>query len=397
MSVEGSRVAVIGGSIAGCAAAIALTRAGCDVTVYERARGTLQERGFGIGIPAGLHDELVSSGYLDNSTPACRYSERAWFVADASGTGQGRLLATQSSPIACENWAVLWNSLHAKVPGGAYRSGVAVTEVHASGHRPTLAFDEGGSERFDLVIGADGYRSTVRHLIAPGAVPLPAGYGLWRATCPEDTVPEPARRMLKHTAFMVAFPGGHAGGYLIPDHARPGGRLLNWYVYIVPPTPFTDLRIMLPGDVDDPLLDLLDDVLASFPPLWRETFRCTDRDRVSVQPLYDLTVPSYVSGRFVVLGDAGAVARTHTASGATTALLDALALERWCRTGRGWDEMLDGYNQERCPAGNEQTELGRVLGQAQVTGAPDWQGMSPADFREWWRHLVSARRTFLDG
>lgn len=46
--MRGGRVAVVGGSIAGCAAALAAHRGGADeVTVYERAAGGLAERGVG--------------------------------------------------------------------------------------------------------------------------------------------------------------------------------------------------------------------------------------------------------------------------------------------------------------------------------------------------------------
>lgn len=53
-AATGLNVAIIGGSIAGCAAAIALRRVGCEVTVYERSRGTLEDRGAGIGMPLAL-------------------------------------------------------------------------------------------------------------------------------------------------------------------------------------------------------------------------------------------------------------------------------------------------------------------------------------------------------
>ncbi|MEW9510053.1 hypothetical protein [Streptomyces bacillaris] len=59
------RIGVIGGSIAGCAAAVAGSRTGADVTVYERSGAELQDRGFGIVIPPPLHRELVGCGYLD--------------------------------------------------------------------------------------------------------------------------------------------------------------------------------------------------------------------------------------------------------------------------------------------------------------------------------------------
>ena len=61
-SIVGSRVAVIGGSIAGCAAAIALRRVGCDVTVFERSSHELGDRGFGIAIPQTLHHQLQKEG-----------------------------------------------------------------------------------------------------------------------------------------------------------------------------------------------------------------------------------------------------------------------------------------------------------------------------------------------
>ena len=62
VSVAGSRVAVIGGSIAGCAAAIALRRAGCEVTVFERSQGALRARGAGIIVPRPLLAQLTAAG-----------------------------------------------------------------------------------------------------------------------------------------------------------------------------------------------------------------------------------------------------------------------------------------------------------------------------------------------
>lgn len=47
-TVHGSKVAIVGGSIAGCAIALALTKLGCtDVTIFERSAATTEfgERG----------------------------------------------------------------------------------------------------------------------------------------------------------------------------------------------------------------------------------------------------------------------------------------------------------------------------------------------------------------
>ena len=66
-------VAVVGGSIAGCSAAILLSRAGHDVHVYERSPGGLVGRGGGIGTPGpvlqGLMDEGVVDAHADGSHP----------------------------------------------------------------------------------------------------------------------------------------------------------------------------------------------------------------------------------------------------------------------------------------------------------------------------------------
>jgi 2-polyprenyl-6-methoxyphenol hydroxylase-like FAD-dependent oxidoreductase len=105
MGVRGSRVGVVGGSIGGCAAAVALGRLGCHVTVFERSSGALRGGGSGIAIPVDLRNELIEHGYLpagyrcwpDDATPDdIRLSgTRRWVIADGSPTG--RLLWEQPS------------------------------------------------------------------------------------------------------------------------------------------------------------------------------------------------------------------------------------------------------------------------------------------------------------
>ncbi len=43
------KIGIVGGSIAGCSAAILLARAGYHITVFERSMGALVGRGGGIG------------------------------------------------------------------------------------------------------------------------------------------------------------------------------------------------------------------------------------------------------------------------------------------------------------------------------------------------------------
>ena len=183
MDVRGSRIGVVGGSISGCAAAIALGRLGCDVTVFERSSGALRDRGSGIAIPVELRNELIEHGYLpagyrcwpDDVTPddIRRAGARRWVIAD--GSPAGRLLWEQPGlgAVVYNNWSVLWQGLRAGVPDTSYRDSSTVTAVVQDDNGVDVVLSDGVTERFDVVFGADGYRSldenqAVEFDVAPG-------------------------------------------------------------------------------------------------------------------------------------------------------------------------------------------------------------------------------------
>ena len=53
-------IGIVGGSIAGCAAAIELTRAGHEVAVFERSTGELKGRGAGIATAISMLQSAFS-------------------------------------------------------------------------------------------------------------------------------------------------------------------------------------------------------------------------------------------------------------------------------------------------------------------------------------------------
>ncbi|MFC6936403.1 hypothetical protein ACFQHO_43135 [Actinomadura yumaensis] len=126
--MRGGTVAVVGGSVAGCAAALAAERCGADeIVLYERAAGGLQDRGVGLGIQDDRFDELVAAGYLDGDIPWVRLLRRRWFSA---GPGLGREFAVQPFVIRSYRWGSLWRGLRARVPARVtYRSSAEVVEV----------------------------------------------------------------------------------------------------------------------------------------------------------------------------------------------------------------------------------------------------------------------------
>jgi 2-polyprenyl-6-methoxyphenol hydroxylase-like FAD-dependent oxidoreductase len=85
------RVGIIGGSIAGCATAALLHRAGHDVIVFERSESGLVSRGAGIGTPTAVWQDMMARGLIDETLPAVR-ADYVRYVTRGSGTGLQRWL-----------------------------------------------------------------------------------------------------------------------------------------------------------------------------------------------------------------------------------------------------------------------------------------------------------------
>lgn len=400
--VRGSTVGIVGGSIAGCAMAVGLARLGCDVHVFERSRGALQDRGAGIMLPPALRDELIDRGYLPAGFPTCQLSTRLWIVADS--TPAGRVVWRQSSVVAANNWGVLWRALRAGVPDDRYHVGVRVTEVHPDADGVTILFDYGASQQFDVLIGADGYRSLVHsHLSAIPQLDY-AGYVAWRGMYPEARLAQRAlldRSDAECAWFLVGFPGGHAIVYMVPGfdgRLDPGHRRVNWLVYQSPPSgmDFTTPTSLPPGAVSPELFHTLDALLATaFPADVQAVVRASAVDEISLQPIYDRPMAAYVKDRVVVAGDAGAASRPHTGSGATKALQDALCLEDLGHVHATWQDVLAAYDAERRTAGNALVALARRIGRDQVEHTPEWATLTPAACEAWTRSTLAGEQHYF--
>lgn len=401
--MRGGSVAIVGGSIAGCATAMAAVRGGADrVSVFERVGGGLRERGVGLGMHNDRFAELEAAGYVHADTPWTELTRRVWTVREGDAA-HGREIGVQPFPFRGYGWGALWNELRRRVPESVdYRSDAAVTTMEPDADGVTLALADGRRERFDLVIGADGYRSVVRDTMFPGLRPGYAGYLGWRGTSPLPLDEAPHEHAEAQT---VGFPGGHCMIYPIPDDA--GGLRTNWILYTIPPGQDPDLKpgergaaSAVPPEVTPELVEHLQALVAdNFPPYWAERILRTPGDATLMQPIYDLEVPHYATGRMLLAGDAATVARPHTGGGAVKALQDALVLERAWERASGWQELLDAYDADRTAVGAAMVDLGRRLGRAQVDGTPDWSAMKQGEFDVWWQeqHQGSERNSGFGG
>ncbi|MFJ6619208.1 FAD-dependent monooxygenase [Kitasatospora sp. NPDC091335] len=408
--MRGGSVAVVGGSIAGSAFAGAAARLGAErVVVLERSPGRLEDRGVGLCTHDDRFDELVRTGHLAADTRRHRLTVRHWVTRGAAGEGDGpdgcgRLLWAQPFAFHSHHWGVLWQALRERTPEQVeFRLGTTVTAVgNGPGGEPGSAWTEdadGGRETYDLVIGADGYRSVVRTAVCPQAEPEYAGYVCWRGSYDSALLaglPGGAAPWPEEHCTTVCYPGGQVVIYRIPG-LEPGSTQVNWVFYA--PTPAW-LRLDGPtsipaGSLTDARLDELRQLSErNLPPYWAGVVALTPRERTFLQPIYDLAAPRRTAGRLLIGGDAATVVRPHNTSGAVKAMQDAHAFELAGREAVSWTDLLAAYDRERTAAGRELVELGRALGRAQVTGSPDWSGMDAPAMAAWWQHQLTGTGGF---
>ncbi len=212
-------IGVIGGGVAGLAAALALARAGFEVTVYEQTPAITE---FGAGLQISPNGAAVL-GHLGLTEVLDEAATRAQAVSLIDGPN-GRPVAhfDVSQGVAGRGYYFLRRadlvsmlSTAAKDAGARLNFGQRVVGVEAQKHEARLIFDTGESSAHPLVIAADGVHSVARGSLGLGRDPVFSGQVAWRALVPLDRPPDPVVRV--HMG-----PGRHLVHYPLA-----GGKLMN--------------------------------------------------------------------------------------------------------------------------------------------------------------------------
>src|ERR1700734_1590835 len=186
--VRTRRALVIGGSMSGLLTAIMLTRRGWGVDVFERAG-----------------EELA-----------------------------GGVSATSTCPQILTAWERVYRLLRSAFPPQRYHRGRGLKTFVQNPDGVVAHFNDGQSLQADVLIGADGLRSTVRQECLPEIAPLYAGYVAWRALLPERDFPPAIHRELFMLMTFCLPPGEQCLGYPVAglnNELREGQRRYNvvWY------------------------------------------------------------------------------------------------------------------------------------------------------------------------
>ncbi|WP_433675978.1 FAD-dependent monooxygenase [Microbacterium gorillae] len=368
-SASAHRIAVAGGSIGGLFAAAMLHRLGHDVTVYEKSVHGLRTRGAGLVAQDEIFTALDAAGVPPATVPGVTSVER--ITLDLRGAIRYRERAEQTQL----SWDRLYDGLRGVIPDSQYVLDSPVTGVRAG--VDVISFTA-GNERYetDLLVGADGAHSHVRRFIAPGGgEPAYVGYAIWRGLIPEDLVPAGAADTLFRRMTFYTGPGEHALGYLVPGpegQTQPGSRRYNWVWYRSMSS--EDLSTLMtaagrsststslaPGQTPaDVATQLSEAARHRLPPQFAEVVAMEPRP--FLQGVLDYVAPRLVRDRAVLLGDAAAVVRPHTAMGAAKAAGDALALTRALHSSP-IDAALVSYGEQRLPVARDIARYGMRLGE----------------------------------
>lgn len=377
---------IIGGSIAGLFAGNLLQRQGWQVDIYERVADPLASRGAGIA----THDELMQvlrrAGVGSEETVGVQVNTRV--VLGRDGTVHGEY----EYPQVLTSWGRIYEMLLAKFPVAHYHQGKSLVgidqEVDGPGAKAdnpkerntsgvVARFEDGTQAQADVLIGADGSRSTVRTLLMPEVKPLYAGYVAWRGVAEEAALSAVTHASL-FGRFSFGLPDGEQLiGYPIAGEGNStlAGKQRYNIVWYRPADEQTDLVNLLTdaqgrvheAGIPPPLIrpEVIDRLRADAHALLAPQFaEVLDRTvRPFFQPIYDLESPHLAIGRVALIGDAAYVARPHCGMGVTKAGSDAAELvDALSAVDTGYSAALKTFERSRARVGMAMVARARHLG-----------------------------------
>ena len=365
-----AKILVVGGSLGGLFVANILLRQGHNITLLEKATGSLDGRGAGIVTHDALAQALKAAGVTVDHTLGVPVSQRVTLGQDGNNLGEIEL------PQILTSWSRLYHMLKESFPAERYLQGKAVKSLTQDTNSVRVQCEDGSQYEAELLIASDGIRSGVRAQVAPEVQPEYAGYIAWRGVCDEACLSQRTLDTL-FNYFGFCLPDGEQMlGYPVAgsgNDTRPGKRRYNFVWY-------------RPASEDKELISLLTDddghyYPTGIPPLkvsWKHIahMRQVAREILAtqyaeipektaapfLQAIYDVRSEQIVFGRVALMGDAAFVGRPHVGMGVTKAGDEAMVIAKHIARLGVTPQALQAYSDERLKLGQQVVARAQYLG-----------------------------------
>jgi len=338
------KIAIIGAGFGGAAAAKALSLLGADVKVYEQAP-QMGEVGAGIGL-----------------RPATMARFRQWGIFDAiakvsTASDYFEILSATGDPIMKDTWPEFGEEKHTYLihrrdfidallgvlPEGMVQLGHRLESIEDKGGSSVLTFANGETAEADLVVGADGIKSSVREQLFGDRGPVFSGEHAYRVVISADD----AHGMVTDDNLRM-YIGKGTKVYLLPLRRR------NQMSF--------DITALNPDGTWAPSItkeDLLKTV-EGFDERIVGIARGLDMDRVNIRAVYDIDpVDTWHTDSVVLMGDAAHSMLHHQGQGANSAIEDAGALADALAQAGSVKEALAMFQATRKPVTDELQRISR--------------------------------------
>lgn len=358
---------IVGGGIAGPAAALALQRAGIRSTIYEALpRGNL-EVGACFTIAVNGLDALDAVGALK---PVIGLGHPTNWMAfrNADGRFLGRVPTGIPRADGTTSSTFRRADLYRGLAGEAERRGIAIefgkrlVDYEESRSGVVARFTDGSTAAADVLIAADGLRSRTR-LRLDATAPAPRYSGLLGFG---GFAPNPGLAPEPDGAWTFAFGRRAFVGWFVPE-AQP--EQVWWFVNVPSERPLTAREVHEVGMETwcDRLVDLFRDDRLPVEAMVRAQGPET---LIGIGAQYDLpAIQTWHRGRVVLVGDAAHAVSTSSGQGASMALESAVTLARCLRDGSSPEAAFTAYQALRRDRVRRVWELGKRGAGSKAAGA----------------------------
>ena len=337
------KVLIAGGGIGGLTAALCCAHFGHEVLVFEQA-AALEDVGAGIQIPPNAMKVFQTLG-ISSIIKQQAFEPKA-IEARMGGTGR-EIFTIPLSAYAAQRWGADYLHIHRadyiaalitalkSVAPSAFQLKSHIENYHQSGDIVSITLTDGRQFNGDVLIGADGIKSTIRKKMLGPDKPVFTGNVAWRAVVSMDKL---GRNKPNPTACVWMGRQRHGVTYLLRN-----GTLTN-FVGVVERDDWRQEGWTVRGNLED-----LQSDFQNWHPTIAQIIKSVAPDQLFRWALFDRApLKTWVDGHAALLGDAAHPMLPFLAQGAAMAVEDSWVIAREIsQKGRGIPQSLTAYQNFR--------------------------------------------------